>query len=229
MKLFLFGDDDSKGDPIEYETEHRKGLKEMLDIQRVEAEKSKEKHARLSPAQWREIDMLWESGEVTLTTLSERYGKTRECFVAHFKKYGVVKGARKDEIRRAAEEIKKEAQSAEQRVLSERIKQTKEDHYKMSEAIGRLAFNEILKARKDGKPFRTVQQDIKTLLLTAETLKKVREERWITLGLDKDVIDEETLPELVITTMTQDQCEQLREEQQEDEQVMGIDEEDLAV
>ena len=54
MKLFLFGDDDSKGGSIEYETEEKKGLKEMLELQRIDAEKSKEKHARLTPAQWRE-------------------------------------------------------------------------------------------------------------------------------------------------------------------------------
>ena len=93
----------------------------------------------------------------------------------------------------------------------------------MAEAISRLTFNEILKTKQEEKEFKVAKENIKTLLLAAETLKKCREERWIVLGLDKDVVDEDALPELVMSTMTEEQVRQLREAQIEDEEMMGLD------
>ena len=229
MEKSLFeGDGISVYEEVKH-AETQKTIQEILDMRSEKAEKAKAKGARLTPSQWREIDMLWESGEVTVADLTRRYGRSRECFVSHYKKHGIVKGAKKEELRKAAELAAREQSRNEAAILSERIRKTKEEHYKMAEAIGRLTFNEILKARQDGKPFRSIQQDVKALLLAAETLKKVREERWVTLGLDKDVVDEDTLPELVMTTMTEEQCQQLRQAQQEDEMDLGLNDDDLVV
>jgi hypothetical protein len=122
----------------------------------------------------------------------------------------------------AAEQAKTDAG-----IISARIKQTKDSHYKMSEAIAKLTFNEVLTVRKNGGKFREIQNDVKTLLLAAETLKKVREERWAILGLDKDAIDEDALPELIMTTMTPEQAQELRNAQREDEAEMGLDDDKL--
>lgn len=194
----------------------------LIESKRKQEEKAAQKHGRLTPSQWREIEMLWESGEVTLSQLSEKYGKHIDTFVAHFKKNGNQKGSRKEELRKIAQEAAKKQARNEAEVISERIRKTKEEHYKMSEAIAKLTFDEILKVRQSDGQFRSIKQDISALLLAAETLKKVREERWVVLGLDKDVIDEDALPELVMSTMTDEQVQELRNMQDEDETEMGV-------
>lgn len=203
--------------------EEQQTIQNMLDIKREQEKQSQNKYARLTQSQWREIDALWESGDITVKQLVERYKKHPDTFVNHFRKYGIKKGAKAAELARIAAEQAKAKTRQEADIVSERIHKTKEDHYKMAEAISRLTFNEILKAKQEEKEFKAAKENIKTLLLAAETLKKCREERWIVLGLDKDVVDEDALPELVMSTMTEEQVRQLREAQIEDEEMMGLD------
>lgn len=193
----------------------------FLDAKKKQEENSLKKFGRLTPGQWREAETLWESGEVTLRQLSERYGKTIETFKNHFAKYGVKKGVRKEELRKVAQEAAREQARNDAKIISERIKDTKDSHYKMAKHIAELTYNEILRVKQESGQFRSIKMDIQALLLAAETLKKVREERWVVLGLDKDVVDEDALPELVMSTMTEEQVQELRNMQKEDEADMG--------
>lgn len=200
-----------------------------LEAQKVLAEFNAE-HPKTGPARthikesvWREIEILWESGEVTLKQLEERYGRPYDTFVAHFRKRGIKKGSRAEELRRVVKKHVEEEAQSEAAIIAERIRKTKEEHYKMSEAIAKLTFAELMKMRKEEKRFRDCQQDIKTLLLAAEALKRVREERWVTLGLDKDVVDENSLPDLVLRRMTDEDVEQMRAQQMEDDANFGVD------
>ena len=187
-----------------------------------------EKNVRLTASQWREIEMLWESGEVTLKDLSAKYGKHIDTFSTHFRKLGIKRGSKAEELRRVAEEVAKQQARDEASIISERIKDTKEQHYKMADAIGRLVFKEILDVRnKPGGKFREIKSDMQALFVAMDTLKKVREERWAILGLDKDVVDQDSLPELVMSTMTPEQAQALRNAQDEDDDLMGIDDNNL--
>ena len=182
-----------------------------------------EPRTHIKESTWREIEILWESGEVTLRQLSERYGRPSDTFAAHFKKLGIKKGSRAEELRKIVKKHVEEDAHNEAAVLSERIRKTKDEHYKMAEAIAKLTFNELMKVRREDKRFRDCQNDIKTLLLAAEALKRTREERWITLGLDKDAVDEDSLPDLVLRRMTDEDVAQMRAQQQEDDEEFGID------
>lgn len=217
---------DTKENPLDLMEEHS-SLQALKEIQEIKKEDSKEKYRRLTPRQWREIEILWESGEVTLKNLSERYGKHIDTFADHFKKYGVKKGARAEELRRIAEEISREQAKTDAGIIAGRIRATREEHYKMATAIGKITFGLVLETRKNGKEYKTIQNDIKSLYLAMNTLQKVREERWTVLGLDKDVTDEETLPELVMSTMTPEQAQALRQAQEEDDEEMGIDDDKM--
>lgn len=199
----------------------------LLDVRAQKREETTAKRIRLTPSQWREIELLWESGEVTLKDLSRRYGKHEDTFTNHFRKHGIKRGARADELRKIAEQAAKEQARDEASIISERIRKTKESHYKMSEAIGNLVFSEVLNVRKDKSRYREIQQDLKALFIAMDTLKKVREERWVVLGLDKDAVDEDALPELVMSTMTPEQVEALRKAQQEDDELIGMDDDQL--
>lgn len=220
---FLLDDLKDKATSEEKDRVHR-----VLEEVSKEREKtSGEFRGRLSQAQWREIELLWESGDITLKELSEKYGKSTDTIYAHFKSKGIKRGARAEELRKIADSLAKQKAQEESHIISERIRNTKEQHYKMAEAIGKLVFKEVLQVQSSGSKYREIQQDLKSLHVAMETLKKVREERWVVLGLDKDVVDEDSLPELIMSTMTAEQAQALRDAQEEDDDFLGIDDEQL--
>lgn len=171
----------------------------------------KSKHARLTPKQWAEAEALWESGEVTLVDLATRFGKHKSAFSAHFSKHKIERGSKKAEHAAAIKEEVKKASIDDATVLAARIKETKEEHYKMASGLAKLSWNEILQAKAAGHAFSTVLNNLKSLDAAMTVLKKAREERWAVLGLDKDDdMDEDGLPELVISELTAEQIEALR-------------------
>lgn len=171
---------------------------------------------RMTPRQWAEAEALWEAGEVTLDDLATRFDKDRSAFVRYFKKHGIVKwslaAARKEEVKEAVAA----AGIDEATVLANRIRETKEDHYKMSSALAKLVWAEVLTAKKDEKPFSAIKDNLKALDNAMNVLMKARMERFAILGLDKDdYVDEDGLPELVISELTAAQIEELRNRDEE--------------
>ncbi len=171
---------------------------------------------RMTPRQWAEAEALWEVGEVTLDDLAKKFSRDRTVFTRYFKKHGIVKGskaaARKEEVKEAVAA----AGIDEATVLASRIRETKEDHYKMASAVAKLAWAEVLTAKKESKPFSSIKDNLKALDNAMNVLAKARMERYAVLGLDKDdYVDEDGLPELVISELTAAQIEELRNRDEE--------------
>lgn len=176
------------------------------------AVKPKPKMTRVTPKQWAEAEALWESGEVTLEDLVNKFGKSLSTFKRHFDKMGVVKGSKKEALKkRVAEEVVKAAID-DATITAARIRETKEEHYKMATGLAKLTWGEILKTKQDGAPVAVATNNLKALDLAMSVLKKAREERWAVLGLDRvDAVDGNELPELVISELTADQIQELRD------------------
>jgi hypothetical protein len=188
----------------------------------------KTKHARLTPKQWAEAEALWESGEVTLADLAARFGKHRSAFSAHFDKKGIKRGAKKAEHAAAVKEAVTTAAIDDATILAARIKETKEEHYKMASGLAKLSWNEILLAKQDGRPVATALNNLKALDAAMTVLKKAREERWAVLGLDReDAMDEDGLPELIISELTAEQIEALRSREEDDDLKLPDDQAEL--
>ena len=171
---------------------------------------------RMTPRQWAEAEALWEAGEVTLDDLATRFDKDRSAFVRYFKKHGIVKGSRAAARKEEVKEAVAAAGIDEATVLANRIRETKEDHYKMSSALAKLVWAEVLTAKKDEKPFSAIKDNLKALDNAMNVLMKARMERFAILGLDKDdYVDENGLPELVISELTAAQIEELRNRDEE--------------
>lgn len=171
---------------------------------------------RMTPRQWAEAEALWEAGEVTLDDLATRFDKDRSAFVRYFKKHGIVKGSRAAARKEEVKEAVAAAGIDEATVLANRIRETKEDHYKMSSALAKLVWAEVLTAKKDEKPFSAIKDNLKALDNAMNVLMKARMERFAILGLDKDdYVDEDSLPELVISELTAAQIEELRNRDEE--------------
>lgn len=172
---------------------------------------------RLTPKQWAEAEALWESGAVTYEDLRKKFGLAQSSFERHFKKKGIVKGAKAAATKKKVEEKLEAAAIDEATVLAARIRETKEQHYTMANNIGKLIWSEILEAKRNSHPIAVAMNNIKTLREAAASLAIVRAEKWSVLGLDKpDAVDPDELPELVISELTAEQIEELRRRDEAD-------------
>ena len=182
---------------------------------------------RMTPAQWAESEALWESGQVTLGDLAKKFDKAEETFSRYFKKKGLKKCAKKDEHAEMVKEKVADSIADDPTELARRIRETKEEHYKMARALGQLAWREVLKAQAGGSMAESTPE-FKSLKEAMTVLKLVREERWIVLGLDNpDTENEANLPELVISELTADQIEAMQRSQEDDLAMQSLNLEDI--
>lgn len=178
----------------------------------------------MTEKEWRTAKTLWESGEVTIEELTKRFGRHKQTFIKYFKKHGIVKGAKSEKLKAKVEEKMHEEVANDAAIIAARIKETKEEHYKMASGLAKLTWAEILKAKQDGIPVGAALNNLKALDTAMTVLKKAREERYAVLGLDRpDAIDENDVPELVIQELTAEQIAVLRERNFND--VIEVDEE----
>lgn len=192
---------------------------------------------RLTVKQWAEAEALWESGTVTYEDLMNKFGLAQSSFERHFKKKGIVKGAKAAAIKAKVDEKLAVAAIDEATIIAARIKETKEQHYTMSANLSKLAYSEILQAKKDGQPVAVAMNNLKALDKAMDVLAKARTERYAILGLDRpDAIDPDEMPELVISELTAEQIEEMRKRDEADldalpaganQNVVQPDEEDL--
>lgn len=170
------------------------------------------KQKRLTPKQWAEAEALWASGEVTLGQLASKFGISEQALGRRMKAKGVEKGANAAKHTKKIAEAVAAAAVDDATVLAGRIRETKEEHYKMSSAIAKLAWQEILTAKQNGSPVSVAMNNLKALDSAMNVMTKARMERWAVLGLDRtDYVDEDGLPELLISELTAEQIQELRD------------------
>lgn len=170
------------------------------------------KRPPLTPKQWAGIEAAWAAGTVTYLELVSKYGRSASTYERHFKSKGILKGSRAESIREKVAEALEKSAITEATVAAARIKETKEDHYKMASALARLTWSEILEAKKNSTPLSVALNNIKALDAAMSVLKKAREERYAVLGLDRpDAIDPDQVPELIISELTAEQVQELRD------------------
>jgi hypothetical protein len=170
------------------------------------------KTKRLTPKQWAEAEALWASGEVTLGQLASKFGIAEQSIHRHMRQKGIEKGADAAKHKKKVAEAVTAAAVDDATILAGRIRETKEEHYKMSAAIAKLAWQEILTAKQNGSPVAVAMNNLKALDNAMNVMTKARIERWAVLGLDRaDYVDEDGLPELLISELTADQIQELRD------------------
>ncbi|MDY7537603.1 hypothetical protein QN372_00425 [Undibacterium sp. RTI2.1] len=176
------------------------------------ASTSSTKKSRLTAKQWAEAETLWAAGNITYEGLTKRYGLHRSSFERHFRSKKVIKGSTSAAQSRAVAAKVAEASIGEATVIAARIKETKEEHYKMAAGLAKLTWAEILKANQSGSPVAVALNNLKALDSAMNVLKKAREERWAVLGLDRpDAVDPDELPELIVSELTSEQIKELRD------------------
>jgi hypothetical protein len=179
---------------------------------KAEAGAKPAKKPALTARQWAEAVALWENGAVTLPELAKKYDRHEQSFVQYFRRRGIKKGSKLAKIATKVDKKVEEQHINDAEVIAARIRETKEEHYKMAAGLAKLTWAEVLKAKQDGVPVGTAINNLKALESAMNVLKKAREERYSVLGLDRaDSVDENEVPELVISELTADQIETLRQ------------------
>lgn len=195
-------------------TEEAKKIKPAED--KTSATRKQAAGRQMKPKEWAEAEALWESGNVTLAELSKRFGKVEETFSRYFASHGIKKGSKQAQTSEMVKEEVVKSMVDDAKVLSTRIRETKEEHYKMTSAITKLVMNEVLSAKNSGMPYEAKGNNIKALKDAMSVIKMAREERWAILGLDDpDSINEDELPELMISEMTAQQIADMHRKQEQ--------------
>lgn len=146
---------------------------------------------------------FWKSGTMTLEKLSEKYKVNKSTLTRLFKKAGAEKNETKDATTKVAVAAVEEAILNDAAIYTKRVKETKEDHYKISALLTRIISTKVANAQKDGIPHSNIAGDMKSLHVAASALKILREERYATLGISPDdVADDRPLPDLIVQELT---------------------------
>ncbi len=166
---------------------------------------------RPTKMKWAEAESIWEAGLMTRKNLAEKMGVSERSITRHMSDRGLIQGSKaKDSKDRMAEAIKQSSLD-DVAILAARIRETKEQHYKLADNFAKLTWEEILKAKRENLPVSTATNNLKALDIAFTTIKRVREEKWAVLGLNKeDEQEEDGLPELVVSEMTAEEVEAVR-------------------
>lgn len=178
---------------------------------KVKTKKVKPRTKSGTASQWAEAEAIWANGDATAEELGKRLGKSVDTIRRHMVDKKIKKGQAKEEQAEAIRKALAAQQVAAATVVTTRIAETKEDHYKMSAAMAKLAWAEILTAREGKLPLASVEKNLKAIEAAMKILTMARSERYAVLGLnDKDGDDPNDIPELVISELTDERALQLQ-------------------
>lgn len=169
----------------------------------------------LTVSQRSEIAALYRTGEFTISGLAEKFGRSEVTIVKVLKQAKAVKGEAKLETeRKLAEKFAAKMEEAvldEASVLANRIKETRDETYKMSSAIAKLMFSSVIEAKKAGLAVAALNNDLKALMRASQIVESTLKCRFTSLGVkENDDNAERPLPALVIQELTAQQIEDMK-------------------
>lgn len=178
--------------------------------------KEKRRYTNIPVQTKRRIRAMYETGEYTIAQVAEEVKLDKTIVENYLKNHGIEKGKRSEEIQRAAMSKAQSMAEQEATLVASRIRETKEEHYKMAMGLAKLTWQEVVQCKQSKQPLGSIKENLKALESASNTLAKCRGERWAVLGLDKDNVGMDSVPELVLTELTADQIEQIRNFQEDD-------------
>lgn len=161
---------------------------------------------RLTSAQWLEIVALAKTGLPT-SEICERFSISKTAFYRGLEQRGCSRATlKKQQQQYAADKDRQE--------LIQNIRATRRDSFKRIEAMERLAVSTIGKQAQRGLPLSEVSGDIKVIERAMNIITRGTSAKWKILGLDKENANaDETMPELIVRELTQEEIIHIREEQ----------------
>lgn len=154
---------------------------------------------------------LWRSGSVTLEGLSKKFGKRPEAFSRLFKKLTIEKGSSITDAAKALEAAAEVRAVSDLEETLKKIHATKDEHYRMSTGLAKLAWSELVRARQAGTDIAGLKDLMMTLKLAGDVIGNARKELFVVLDVEKhsQSLDEDDLPELTVRELSQVEVQEL--------------------
>jgi hypothetical protein len=196
---------------------------EKLDEDQLERANNRRKKPNLKPSQWAEAEALWESGEVTLKDLAERFGRDTTVISRHMTLNNVQHGARAEEYSRLIREKIAAELAGDPGENAKRIKAMKEDALKFMDATEKLAWNELVEVKRKGLPMQTIFPNLRAIRELVTIFTSTRTEKWQLMNVIEfeSRVEKEDIPELLISELTSDDIERMRIDQLQTASITG--------
>lgn len=193
---------------------------------------------RLTPREYSRAKTMWQSGEYALSEISETVGVSATALSRRFKRDGVEKGSNARKVAAAVQKSIERTTAAQAEELSNYAHDLKMNALKAIDLFNKKAYTDVARAIKDNVPVGERLTDLKALNEASKIIAQNYTTGANILGLDQELPDEATLPELRINIMSEDDVKELREKQRRelaeangeyiDEDDLGLSPEELA-
>lgn len=171
------------------------------------------KQTRLTPREYATAKTMWQSGDYSLTEISNKVGVTNTALSRRFKRDGVKKGSYADKTAAAVQKSIERTAAAQAEELSTYAHDLKMNALKAIDLFNRKAYADVAKAIKDGTPVGERLTDLKALAEASKIISQNYTTGSNILGLDRELDDSDQLSELRIKIMTEEDVIELREKQ----------------
>lgn len=189
------------------------------------AEAPGEAASHLTPAQWAEIVELWELGEVKMEELTTRFGISISGLSKGLKKRGVTRGSRAHEvaarIRSAVLATKAEDATTTETIRQDRIRETRDEHYKVSKFIsGQITAAMVRVSKSPGGVIADEMGNLKAWRMAAAALAITRNERFAVLNANDD-LGEGELPTLPMEDLSEAEILEYQRRDDNDDELLS--------
>lgn len=170
-----------------------------------------EKKKVLSPMEWVELETMWGSGEYTLTDLADKSGLRAETLSRRFKAKGVAKGSlgMSDVVKTAIQD----AAIDKNKLRLDKIEKRREFYDTTAVFLAQMTRKTVTDCVRDKKDLAFVEGDLKSLQRASNALSKCYEVSSKALGMDREEIENDELPQLLIGELTIEQVKAIRQQQ----------------
>lgn len=183
---------------------------------------------RIPEDKWIEMETAYELGVTTQGDLAAKYGVSRQSISRRFKRRGITSGSKASQIAAAATAAatavaaKRASEFAEKR--ADMVEQTRMEGYNTIRIAGQLMTKLISDTRASSHSLATIQDDLKVLVRYQDAwIRGTRARLKDILNADA-LVDEATLPSLVIDDITQAEIDKIqRGDEDSDDEVIDID------
>jgi AraC-like DNA-binding protein len=184
---------------------------------------------RLTPREYARAKTMWQSGDYSLKEISDAVGVSATALSRRFKRDSVSKGSDAKKVSAAVKRAIEKTSAAQAEELATAAHDIKMLALKSIELFNKKGYSDVAKCIRDNRPLAEIQGDLKALKIASEIVSMNYGTGARILGLDKDLNIDDTLPELQITLMTENDVADLREQQRREEAEANgeIDDEDL--
>ena len=193
---------------------------------------------RLTPREYAKAKSMWQSGDYSLSEISDAVGVSATALSRRFKKDGVKRGSFADKTAAAVQKSIERTAAAQAEELASYAHDLKMNALKAIDLFNRKAYADVAKAIKDGTAVGERLTDLKALAEASKIISQNYQTGSNILGLDREIDEAEELSELRIKIMTEEDVKELREKQRReaaeaagemiDDELEGLSPEELA-